>query len=194
MIIFDLDGTLADCEHRRHLVDPSKNPDYFNEVHSVELITDFECGEAAPEPRYVKKKTGEKFKPDWKSFYEACGDDKPILETFQAMYSLKLSGFELVIWSDRCESTLEQTKKWLFDVSVAYDMHRSYIQNLPIKLRTFGDDSPQEELFEKFIEDRLSDLGKQIDPEIEMVFSSHKPTIEMFRKIGIFVFDCNQGQ
>lgn len=28
MIIFDLDGTLADCEHRRHFVDPSDNPDY----------------------------------------------------------------------------------------------------------------------------------------------------------------------
>lgn len=28
MIIFDLDGTLADCEHRRYFVDPSKNPDY----------------------------------------------------------------------------------------------------------------------------------------------------------------------
>lgn len=26
------------------------------------------------------------------------------------------------------------------------------------------------------------------------VFSSHKPTIEMFRKRGIFVFDCNQGE
>jgi len=28
MIIFDLDGTLADCEQRRHFVDPEKNPDY----------------------------------------------------------------------------------------------------------------------------------------------------------------------
>ena len=28
MIIFDLDGTLADCEHRRHLVEPEKNENF----------------------------------------------------------------------------------------------------------------------------------------------------------------------
>ena len=27
MIIFDLDGTLADCEHRRYLINPEKYPE-----------------------------------------------------------------------------------------------------------------------------------------------------------------------
>ena len=35
MIIFDLDGTLADCEHRRHFVDPEKNPEIISELENV---------------------------------------------------------------------------------------------------------------------------------------------------------------
>jgi hypothetical protein len=68
-------------------------------------------------------------------------------------------------------------------------------------MRPIGDDTPQEELFEKWCIDLWPKL-KPLDwsvinytrSDIEMVFSSHKPTIDMFRKRGIFVLDCNQGQ
>lgn len=71
MIIFDLDGTLADCEHRRHFVDATKSmehPPYY--IVKEDLST--EIG------GYENPITGKKFKPDWKAFFEACDKDRPI--------------------------------------------------------------------------------------------------------------------
>ncbi len=84
MIIFDLDGTLANCEHRRHFVTDPRN-----------------CGDWQ-EARC--------WHPDWKSFYEACDKDEPIYCVFKIMFNLDEP---YQIWSGRCESVRDKTEKWL---------------------------------------------------------------------------------
>src|SRR6202161_2749071 len=103
MIIFDLDGTLSDCEHRRHFVDPRKNK--FCQPHSIEQ----EIG------GYWDTRTGKEFKPDWKSFYEACDKDKPIEKPRSLLYDLYSSDSckDIQIWSGRCESVRDKTMDWL---------------------------------------------------------------------------------
>lgn len=54
IIIFDLDGTLADIRHRRHFVE---NP---NKKYGLDIrLSDDE----------------EKWNPDWDAFHKACVDD-----------------------------------------------------------------------------------------------------------------------
>lgn len=87
MIIFDLDGTLADCEHRRHFVDPRKDPNYIDRL---------------------------PWKPNWKAFYEACDQDERIEPVVNILCSL-IKNYEIQIWSGRCESVREKTECWLLN-------------------------------------------------------------------------------
>lgn len=167
MIIFDLDGTLADCSHRRHFVDPDKIP----EVNSKGYNTI----------------TGEKFEPNWKSFFEACDKDGLIIpawtifrDTIDA-HSYK----DVQIWSGRCESVREKTERWLMKY-----YSPATLSNFPIvlKMRPIGDNTPDDQLKERWLDEALSE-GKII----EFVFDDRKKVLNMWIRRDIFVFDVSQG-
>jgi len=143
MIIFDLDGTLADCEHRRHFVENKKNS-------------------------------------DWKAFFEACDDDIPI---WPVIYALMIHSqkYEIQIWSGRCESVRNKTEWWLTYVG---------IDNLysKLKMRQVGDYTPDDELKESWLREAL-ERGEKI----EAVYDDRPKVVRMWRRNGIFVFDCNQS-
>lgn len=195
MIIFDLDGTLADCEHRRHFVDPKKNPDY-------ELVADYDndnCGCNRPgclPLKWVHKLTGKRWKPDWKAFYEACHMDHPIYPVIDIMLRIDVP---YQIWSARCESVRQKTEDWLL---IHTKLMRSEMPE--IKMRPIGDSTPDDELKERW----LNEFNHQGDgkcllrwanhstccKQIEMVFDDRKKVIEMWQSHGIFVFDVSQGK
>lgn len=172
MIIFDLDGTLANCDHRRHFVDKRLSKD-----HSYGLV-------------YDPKKP---FKPDWQSFYEACDKDTPIIPVIHTLeyfgegkeYGsdtpwVDYNGIE--IWSGRCESVKEKTEKWL-------SKHlRYYYPGSPIlKMRPIGNTEPDEVLKERWLDEAIAE-GKTID----FVFDDRKKVCDMWRRRGIFLFNVNQ--
>jgi hypothetical protein len=182
MIIFDLDGTLANCEHRRHFVDPEKNHDYILDCRPDGF------------PRYLHKKTGYKFKPDFQAFNEACDKDEPIMPViFQCRHNFH-SGNQVQIWSGRCESVREKTEEWLEKYSVYHAV---------LKMRPIGDNTPDDQLKERWLDEYIESMypplnsmeeGKTYyrkDP-IEMVFDDRPKVIRMWRRRGIFVFDVNQ--
>lgn len=178
MIIFDLDGTLADCEHRRHFVDPTKiiNPKYNNSdwIKSLSPEGDF-LG-------YVNIREQKKFTPDWKSFYEAYDEDKPIepvIKYWADQISLGALGSHM-IWSGRCESVREKTEKWLYKHLLCFESHQ-------LKMRPMGDSTPDNVLKEKWL-DEVIVQGE----EIEFVFDNRPKVIRMWRRRGIFVFNCCQ--
>lgn len=89
-IIFDLDGTLADIEHRLHYITKDVAP--------------------------INGKS--KRKPDWDAFHLACVDDQPItplIETFKA-FNNGLNQIE--IWSGRSDMVRDQTLCWLLNQGV----------------------------------------------------------------------------
>ncbi len=183
MIIFNLDGTLADCEHRRHFVDPSKNSDYFWKKFN------YNTGELA---EWIHKETQKKFKPNWPAFYEACDKDKPIQSTVNLLNNNFLhycNGSylqQVQIWSERSEVFREKTIEWL----TQYLDCDFYSNNYPeLKMRPIGNTDSYEVLQEHWY-----NLHNMENPRsnIEFVFDSHIPSIEMWRRRGIFVFNCCQ--
>ena len=99
MIIFDLDGTLANCEHRRHYV---RHPKYI--IYEYQDPSDHFPGLA-----------GDKWQPNWDAFYEACDKDtpnQPIISLYHLMWT---AGYEIAIWSGRSESVRANTNEWLFN-------------------------------------------------------------------------------
>jgi hypothetical protein len=180
MIIFDLDGTLADCEHRRHFVDRN-HPKNQNKIFaSISL-------DSTPEPSFMPL-----WKPDWQSFYEACGKDEPIKYVIEILFNCLLSGRKVQIWSGRCESVRENTIKWL-----ERNLNSNYRRNsilfedpkLKVKMRPVGDNTPDDHLKERWLDEAIAE-GKKID----FVFDDRPKVIRMWRRRGIFVFNCCQHE
>ncbi len=180
MIVFDLDGTLADCTHRRHYVDPELNTD-------VILCIDSSTGKK----HYIYKDIvlttnppqNKKWQPNWDKFHEACDLDIPIKPTIICFNQMvDCWGSDMVqIWSGRMESVREKTCRWL-DLHVPF-----YNKNIVVKMRPVGDYTPDNELKEKWLDEALAE-GKTID----FVVDDRKKVVEMWRRRGIFVFDVNQ--
>jgi hypothetical protein len=164
MIIFDLDGTLSDCEHRRHLVDRMK---------AFHMNIDMDD-----------------WKPDWNAFYKACDKDmpiEPVIEIIDGIYFNSSSHEKFFsnveIWSGRSESVRQKTLMWL-DENLLFDKLGAKIK---LKMRPIGNHTPDDELKEKWLDETLAQ-GKKV----EYVFDDRPKVIRMWRRRGIFVFDCNQ--
>lgn len=179
MIVFDLDGTLADCEHRQHFVDKS-------------YIC---CGnDCIPKKRcLICLRKLEKDQPNWNAFYEACDQDKMIYGTILIFWSLMRTSFmnRVRIWSGRSESVREKTLTWLVE-TIGIQAIGSFEEKIRdfdsiLKMRPIGDYTPDDQLKERWL-DELIAQGKTID----VVFDDRPKVIRMWRRRGIFVFDCNQ--
>lgn len=168
MIIFDLDGTLADCSHRRHFVElwNPKNKKYWPSL------------DVTPEPSFEKA-----WRPDWQAFYEACDQDKPINPVIDIFDSLCRTNFKnnIQIWSGRCESVKDKTLNWL-------DRYIDIDNIGDVKMRPIGDNTPDDQLKEKWLDEAIAAGHK-----IEMVFDDRKKVCDMYIRRGIFVFDVSQG-
>lgn len=192
MIIFDLDGTLADCEHRRHFIDPLHPKNL--QIEDGCIITIFPNGNCESN-RQIKD-----FKPDWKSFYEACDKDVPIEPVITVMERLspEYEG-EMQIWTGRCESVRAKTNYWLMKHGLCLDLN--ILKNL--KMRPIGDNTPLHELKERWLDElKLGDIVTLKSKEnldiregiypIDFVFDSDPKSIEMWKRRGVFVFNCCQ--
>ena len=172
MIIFDLDGSLADCEHRRHYVDPVKA--------GLKWWSGEIEGDAG---NWTKNGVGIKWKPDWKKFFDACDEDtpiEPVIEMWNDQISYRLNK-DNQIWSGRCESVRVKTEKWL-------KYHLLDFNPNQLKMRPIGDSTPDDELKERWLDEAL-ESGETID----CAFDGRPKVVRMYRRRGIFVFDCNQS-
>lgn len=178
MIIFDLDGTLADCEHRRHFITP---PD-----RSKFIYTDSTPHENGCVLTGYWECQGKKWQPDWLAFYEACDKDKIISQTKSVFDFIGMNGqsHTLQIWTGRSQSVEEKTKIWLRNYSFAYACHEF---NIVLKMRPIGNTEPDEVLKERWLDEAIAE-GKKID----FVFDDRPKVVRMWRRRGIFVFNCCQ--
>lgn len=191
MIIFDLDGTLADYEHRRHFITPPDGSKYIY-TDSIPhgdgciLTGHWECH-------------GELWQPDWNAFYEACDKDVPIEPVANLVQDLfeTYDLYNLEIWSGRSESVRHKTLEWLNKA-----LHPIKWPTELLKMRPIGNTEPDEVLKERWLDELIQNsinkfMLKEKEThegcnEIDFVFDSHPASISMWRRRGIFVFNCCQ--
>lgn len=202
MIIFDLD-TLADCEHRRHFVDVYK---------AIEKGIAYEdlygnIGGIQSNGFFLQNDSDRRWKSDWTAFYEACDKDVSIGPVCQMWnnYEVKIATdrVDLQIWSGRCESVRKQTISWLD--TYLFGISEEWWSSI-LKMRPIGDTTPADKLKEKWLDEYLNEPSfnnlsfkhpndlrvSGDDKKIEMVFDSDPDSIIMWKKRGIFVFNCSQ--
>jgi hypothetical protein len=176
MIIFDLDGTLADCEHRRYLIDPAKNEEYLPI-----------WSENDQEAHWCHNITLKKFQPDYKSFYESCCEDKPNHPVITVFHALNESEHEIEIWSGRSESVRSKTENWLWK-HVGCGFSEDFTWPQVLKMRPVNDSTPDEILKEQWLDEVLL-KGKKVF----MVFDDRQKVVDMWRRRGITCFQVAPG-
>ena len=142
-IVFDLDGTLANTDHRLHHI--QKDP------------------------------------KDWDAFFDACGNDLPILENRAIFRALRYMGHTLLIWSGRSEGldreVRNMTIKWLRRNGIILPDWR-------LRMRQYGDHRPDDELKRVWLQEaRMNNAAPTL------VFEDRKRVVDMWRREGI---TCHQ--
>lgn len=202
MIIFDLE-TLADDSHRRHLIDPlAPRPggeDYALSLYSPDLNMEYFHRYADGKRGFFYRDTHKRWEPAYQAYHEACGNDEPIETVIKIFESLAYenhvrSGNEIEIWSGMCESVREKTQQWL-------DFNVWGTPSVKLKMRPIGNDRPicviKQEWLNQYRSPNPLKTKKEYEAymrrqEIQMVFASDPESIAMYRRNGIFVFDCRQ--
>lgn len=153
--IFDIDGTLADISHRLHFIGADKGG-------------------------WISSTNTSK---DWESFYKACVDDKPILETINIARALAIWGDTIVYSTGRSTDIFQETRTWLESHGLPYAR---------IYMRPDGDHREdcvvKSELLDMIMEDY------KYGGVIAGAFEDRQQVVDMYRARGIRVFQVAEGK
>lgn len=167
LYIFDLDGTIALIEHRRHLVEARRCIDAGCPGEGCEL-----CDGSGWR------------KPNWRAFFAACADDQPNLPVIDTMTSLLNAGADVWIWSGRSAEVMEQTKTWL------QNNLSGYSEDAELCMRLEGDFTPDEELKAGWL-DAMSAYDRR---RLVAVFDDRNKVVAMWRSRGVACFQVAPGE
>jgi phosphoglycolate phosphatase-like HAD superfamily hydrolase len=118
---------------------------------------------------------------NWPAFNKAISNDKPIWQVIEVLFSLKNDGWGIILCSGRSEDSRQDTIDWLVDYGIWDKVSGLYMR----KSKDYrSDDIIKEELLNQILKDGYNPL---------MVFDDRKRVVEMWRRRGLFVFDCNQS-
>jgi hypothetical protein len=163
LYIFDLDGTLALIDHRRHLVE-------------APLIPSSDSNVPHKDP---------KFKPDWDAFFAACIKDAPNWPVIGLMLQLRSTGADIRIWSGRMDTVRGATLEWLW----VYTTIQPHLLDPILKLRPAGDYRPDEQLKKKW----LNALSPEDRSRLGGVFDDRDKVVDMWRDNGVTCFQVARG-
>lgn len=184
LYIFDLDGTLALIEHRRHLVERPKcslcagSGQVWVRPTSLGTLTCHECDGS-----------GKAGKVDWPAFFTACVRDDPNWPVIQTLHQLIRSGADVQIWSGRSAVVMNETLAWLH-AHVFTDPKRYDPDKVQLVMRVEGDFTPDEQLKAGWL-DALSSIDRQ---RLVGVFDDRDKVVAMWRSKGVACFQVAPGE
>jgi phosphoglycolate phosphatase-like HAD superfamily hydrolase len=181
IVIFDLDGTLALIDHRRHLVEKKLAWEMHLQTLPPEDIRSLRITDYMDRhmERWVKSTA---WKPNWDEFYNLCDKDEPntpVIEVFKHLRSSHSDkSFKLIIFSGRSEVVREKTEFWL---------ENNGIQPEKLYLRPDNDYTPDDYMKRKW----LNELGGH--ERVFCVFDDRQKVVDMWRSYGITCFQVAPG-
>ena len=171
LYIFDLDGTLALIEHRRHLVQEPQCP---------------HCG-WIKSCDHSRDGTRPKFTPNWPAFFAACVDDKPNAPVITVLHSLRYAAADIRIFSGRSDEVREETVTWL---TTHTNLRPRELLTSTLRMRKQGDYTPDEVLKKQWF-DELSTHDRM---RLMCVFDDRDKVVKMWRDEGVACFQVAPGE
>lgn len=167
VVIFDVDGTLADCSHRKIYLNLCKN---CNESEETHLVDGLECENFIPG------------KKDHKIFYGLVHLDPPITTVIEWVRECSLAGYYVLIVSGRPTNMAgDATELWLSNKNVPYK--HLFMR----KADDFRDDS----MVKQQILDRI--LAWIPKEQIKFCVDDRPRVIRMWKSNGLKVYDVGPG-
>lgn len=179
LYIFDLDGTLALIEHRRHMVEDV--PCQGCSATGLDDVNGNRCNACNGKRKVARKLTRE----DWLAFYLACDRDQPNWPVIGTMLQLYASGNDVRIWSGRGAEARGKTLMWLH----AWTRIPLITLERIVLMRPEADTTPDHQL-KKAWYNKLSPQEKQ---RLCAVFDDRKKVVDMWREMGIACFQVAEG-
>lgn len=176
LYIFDLDGTLALIEHRRHLVNIRECAACNSTGRLFNGSTPVCCDVCEGKVRR---------KPDWRAFFAACVDDSPNWPVISTMMALLRAGADVHIWSGRSAEVMNETIAWL-QRHVTDDVD---LDELQLVMRREGDFTPDEQLKAAWL-DAMTEYDRR---RLVAVFDDRQKVVEMWRARGVACFQVAPG-
>lgn len=170
IILCDIDGTVANIEHRRH------------------YISDAPCSYCADWTEKAKARvtcmkcdgTGVRNVHRWDKFNEACIHDTPNIHVIETVMALKVAiGAQLWMTSGRDDSVKPQTLWQLNKFGVKHNM---------LLMRGSGDGTPDDELKERWLTD-----GTIPRKRVYCAFDDRDRVVSMWRRNQVMCFQVAPG-
>lgn len=176
LYIFDLDGTLALIEHRRHFVEVGRCRACDGKGTTMKGL------------RLCKpcEGSGQREKADWRAFFAACVNDEPNWPVISTMQALLKTGADVWIWSGRSSEVMNETLAWLHRFVFGGDIDAEEVQ---LCMRRDGDFTPDEQLKAGWL-DALSELDRR---RLVAVFDDRDKVVAMWRSKGVACFQVAPG-
>lgn len=177
MIIFDIDGVIANCDHRKHFIDDRYSPPDCKECENTGIGIGGFCYCYHGHTVDI---------PDYEAYDEACDKDEPIIPVIQTLIALCRECIcPIEIWTGRSEAVRCKTEYWINENVYPFEWNSKIL-----KMRPIGNNEPSCDLKNRWLNEYMA--YPKNDP-IEMVFDAQADSIHMWKRHGIFVFDCRQG-
>lgn len=164
--VFDLDGTVANVDHRLHFVKP---PLVDNSINSA-IVRGILAHQS--------------WKPDWKSFFEACIHDEPVAWVVDLMRGLHegvlLEEDVILILSGRSNAVRKQTEFWLEANMIPYD---------GLLMRPEGNFHAGEHVKLDMLDAWLIARGLE-RTAVQFIVDDRQKVVDMWRRQGFNVLQC----
>lgn len=111
-VVVDMDGTLADCEHRRHYVRPVFPPHTFGCANATTHGNNERC------PALGCAANIKPPKKDWPAFFRECSADTPIEPIAQLVHTLSKEHYILIVSGRPMDKCGIATEDWLYKFAI----------------------------------------------------------------------------
>lgn len=178
-ILVDIDGTLANIDHRRHFICP--DPNQYEYVYSLGSL-DFYSDGISNKPLFIHRDTKMPFKKNWKKFNEEMVNDTPNMWCVELIYRM-YPFLKLIFVSGREECfrsvTRDKLIEWLSPIG---------IYNYEIFMRPTGDYRPDTKIKLEIYENEIKEKYK-----ILFAIDDRKKIVDLWRSLGITCLACAEG-
>lgn len=217
IILCDIDGTIADCEHRRRYIDDvirTGDTVYVkgmpnSKVNPGKVTWQFEGNDESGEPVEYQGVTFKfpihmvtsclaealikpgrlRKKKDYKKFFEAAANDPPLQTTIDVIKTLGMYT-DVMFCSGRPEDYRELTQAWLDHNSLGrlhYFDYDSYVPRL--FMRPSGDMRPDHVVKKELYLTHIEPYYK-----VKCVFDDRQRVVDMWRSLGLQCYQVAEGK
>ena len=128
-------------------------------------------------------------KMNWDMFFDPKNIhmDKPNQPVIMMAQALKAFGYKIAIFSGRSVSTILETKQWLSDNGIEFDLIKMRPTNHPFKFM------PDEKLKSDWFNEVFVDPEDMDESEVVAVFDDRDKVVKMWREIGLTCMQVAPG-